>query len=86
MAREPVVTALGNAARWAYEATMVALALVVVALLPLPDQGWVRDANLTVWAVFVAAYAVRLALSTDRSSRVEPPRGATPTSWVSRLA
>jgi voltage-gated potassium channel len=67
MAREPVVMELGTG-RWrvAYEAAMVTLALAVVGLLPLRDEGWVRVANLTVWAVFVVDYFARLALSTDR--------------------
>jgi voltage-gated potassium channel len=45
---------------------MVVLALLVVGLLPLANEGWVRTVNLTIWAVFVADYFVRLALSTDR--------------------
>lgn len=54
--------------RWraVYEGVMVALALVVVGLLPLEDEGWIRAANLTVWGVFVVDYFTRLALSTDR--------------------
>ena len=67
MAREPVVMALGTG-RWraAYEAMMIVLALAVVALLPMRDEGIVRVVNLSVWAVFVLDYFVRLALSTDR--------------------
>jgi voltage-gated potassium channel len=67
VAREPVVMALGAGRwRWAYELSMVVLALAVVALLPLEDAGWVRVTNLTVWGVFVVDYFTRLALSTDR--------------------
>jgi voltage-gated potassium channel len=71
VAREPVVLALGTGrARTAYEAGMVALALTVVALLPLESTGWVRAANLTIWAVFVADYFTRFGLSTDRRAYV----------------
>jgi hypothetical protein len=67
VAREPVVMALGTGRwRWIYELSMVVLALVVVALLPLEDGGWVRVTNLAVWGTFVADYFTRLALSTDR--------------------
>lgn len=67
LAREPVVMALGQGrVRWIYEAVMVVLALLVVALLPLPDRGWVRVTNLAVWGVFVVDYFVRLGLSTDK--------------------
>jgi voltage-gated potassium channel len=52
--------------RWIYELSMVVLAVVVVALLPLEDAGWVRVTNLFVWGTFVADYFTRLALSTDR--------------------
>jgi len=67
MAREPVVMALGTG-RWrvVYETTMIVLALVVVALLPMRDEGPVRAVNLAVWGVFVVDYVTRLALSTDR--------------------
>ena len=68
MAREPVVMALGTG-RWrvAYETSMIVLALaVVVALLPMRDEGMVRIVNLSVWGVFVVDYFTRLALSTDR--------------------
>lgn len=54
--------------RWVYEGVMVALALVVVALLALPNEGWVLAVNLAVWAVFVADYVTRLTLSTDRKA------------------
>lgn len=65
--REPVVMALGTGpVRWLYEGTMIGLALFVVYLLTLPNEGWVNTANLAVWAVFVVDYAVRLGLSTDR--------------------
>jgi voltage-gated potassium channel len=67
VAREPVVMALGTGPwRWVYEGTMVALAILVVVLLPFEDTGWVRAANLAVWGIFVADYFIRLALSTDR--------------------
>lgn len=69
--REPVVMALGSGPlRWLYEGTMIGLALVVVYLLTLPDEGWVHTANLTIWGVFVVDYAVRLGLSTDRKTFV----------------
>ena len=67
MAREPVVMVLGTGRwRWVYEATMVALAILVVVLLTLADGYWVRVANWTVWGIFVVDYFTRLALSTDR--------------------
>lgn len=50
----------------AYEATMVGLAITVVALLGQPDRGVVRTINLVIWGVFVVDYATRLALSGDR--------------------
>lgn len=49
-----------------YEGTMVVLALVVVWLLTVPDEAWARAANLTIWAVFVTDYGVRLAVADDR--------------------
>jgi voltage-gated potassium channel len=67
MAREPVVMALGFGRwRWVYEGSMIALAILVVVLLPFENTGWVRVANLTVWGIFVVDYFTRLALSTDR--------------------
>lgn len=45
---------------------MVLLALVVVWLLTVPDDGWVRTANLAIWAVFVIDYGVRLTVAGDR--------------------
>jgi voltage-gated potassium channel len=45
---------------------MVALAILVVVLLPFEDSGWIRVANLSVWGIFVVDYFTRLALSTDR--------------------
>jgi voltage-gated potassium channel len=51
---------------WAYELTMAALALVVAGLLTMPDEGWARVVNLTIWAIFVADYGIRLALADDR--------------------
>lgn len=67
MNREPVVLALGTG-RWrtAYEIAMALLAVLVVALLPFDSTGPVQVANLTVWAVFVADYFIRLVLATDR--------------------
>lgn len=65
--REPVVLSLGEGrVRVLYDAAMIALALLVVALLLVEDAGWVRAANLAVWGVFVVDYVVRLGLSTDR--------------------
>lgn len=51
---------------WIYEASMGALAVLVVWLLTVPDRGWVRVANLAIWAVFGVDYFTRLALATDR--------------------
>lgn len=47
---------------------MVALAVLVVVLLPLPSEGWVHTVNLAVWAIFAVDYFARLALSTDRKA------------------
>lgn len=67
MGRQPVVMVLGTGRwKWAYEAVMIALAILVVALLPLENEGWVLAANLTVWALFVVDYVTRLLLSTDK--------------------
>jgi voltage-gated potassium channel len=54
--------------RWriVYELVMLGLALAVVALLPQPNRGAVLIANTAIWAVFVADYAIRLMVSTDR--------------------
>jgi voltage-gated potassium channel len=66
-----VVLGLGQGrVRVAYDMFMVALALMVVAMLLLDDAGWARSANLAIWAVFVADYALRLGLSTDRRAFV----------------
>lgn len=67
MQRRPVVMSLGSG-RWrvAYDTAMIGLALLVVALLLLEDEGWVLWVNNAVWAIFVADYFTRLALSTDR--------------------
>lgn len=52
---------------WLYEGTMALLAVAVIWLLtPLPDAGWVRVANLVIWAIFVVDYGVRLAQASDR--------------------
>lgn len=69
--REPVVMALGTGRlRWAYEVTMISLALFVAYLLTVPNEGWVNTANLVVWGVFVVDYGVRLTLSTERRTFV----------------
>ncbi len=69
--REPVVLSLGQGSlRVAYDAVMIALALIVVSLLFLDDIGWVRVVNLAIWGVFVVDYATRLALSTDKRAFV----------------
>jgi voltage-gated potassium channel len=52
--------------RWVYEGVMVALAVLVIVLLPFENEGWVLAANLAVWAAFVVDYIARLVLSTDR--------------------
>jgi voltage-gated potassium channel len=49
-----------------YEAVMVTLAVTVIALLAQPDVGLVNTVNMTIWGVFVADYALRLAFSGDR--------------------
>ena len=54
--------------RIAYDGAMIALALIVVALLLVDDVGWTRAVNLGIWGVFVADYAVRLLLSTDKKA------------------
>ena len=69
--RQPVVYGLGEGrVRILYDAVMVSLALLVVALLFFDDVGWARSANLAVWALFVADYLVRLGLSTNRRAFV----------------
>jgi voltage-gated potassium channel len=69
--REPVVMGLGQGrVRVLYDSLMIGLALLVVGLLFVDDLGWARVANLTVWAVFVADYFLRLGLSTDRRAFV----------------
>lgn len=71
MRREPVVLGLGTGPwRVAYDAVMIGLALVVVALLLLDDEGWVTIVNRVVWLVFIADYVTRLLLSTDRRAFV----------------
>lgn len=68
---DPLLQWLGTGwARWAYECTMIALALVVVVLLARPDRGVVRVANLTIWGVFLLDYLVRLGLAEDRRAFV----------------
>lgn len=51
---------------WLYEGSMAAAALLVVWLLTVPDVGWARIANLSIWAVFAFDYAARLVLADDR--------------------
>jgi voltage-gated potassium channel len=63
---KPVANAKPSGLWWAYEATMAALALVVVWLLTVPDEGRMRVANLAIWGVFVVDYGVRLAVADDR--------------------
>ena len=63
---KPVTDAKPSKLWWLYEATMVLLALVVVWLLTVPDKGWARAANLTIWAIFVIDYGVRLVVAGDR--------------------
>jgi hypothetical protein len=61
MQREPVVLSLGTGRiLLVYEGVMVAKALLVIALLPFPNEGWVRSANLAIWAIFVVDYFTRL--------------------------
>lgn len=71
MRREPVVLSLGTG-RWRvlYDAMMIGLALLVVALLLLDDDGWVSVVNRIIWLVFIADYVTRLGLSTDRRAFV----------------
>lgn len=67
--REPVVLSLGSGrVRVLYDALMIGLALLVVALLFVEDAGWARTVNLVIWGLFVADYAVRLLLSTDKKA------------------
>jgi voltage-gated potassium channel len=69
--REPIVLALGTGRRrFAYETAMALLALLVIGLLPYDNVGSVRIVNLTVWAIFVVDYFVRLALATDRRAHI----------------
>ncbi len=63
---KPVANAKPSRLWWAYEATMAALALVVVWLLTVPDEGRARVANVAIWRVFVVDYGVRLAVADDR--------------------
>jgi voltage-gated potassium channel len=63
---KPVADARPSRLWWAYEAFMAALALVVVWLLTVPDQGAARVVNLGIWVVFVIDYMVRLVLADDR--------------------
>lgn len=65
-ALKPVPNAKPSRLWWVYEAVMAALALVVVWLLTVPDEGAARAANVAIWAVFVVDYGVRLAVASDR--------------------
>lgn len=70
-AEDPLLERLGTGwLRWAYEATMIALAIVVVVLLTQPDRGAVRVANLVIWGIFLVDYVVRLGLADDRRAFV----------------
>lgn len=64
----------GHSARevlwWAYEITLAILAVVVVWLLTVPEDGWVRAANWGIWGVFATDYVVRLYLAPDRRAFV----------------
>jgi voltage-gated potassium channel len=62
----PVPNATPSRWWWVYEAAMASLALAVVWLLTVPDEGWARSANLAIWAVFLIDYAVRLMLAGNR--------------------
>lgn len=44
---------------WTYEGVMTVLALAVIYLLTQPDQGWVKAANHSIWAIFMVDYVVR---------------------------
>lgn len=67
MERDTVVMTLGRGRwRWIYEGVMASLAILVAILLFAEPARWVRVVNLGIWAVFVADYVTRLALSTDR--------------------
>lgn len=67
--------------RWrlVYEVAMGAMALTVVALLPVDDVGWLRIVNTVVWAAFVVDYLVRLGLSENRTRFVR-------TQWLDFVA
>ena len=68
---DPLLRRLGAGwQRWLSEAVMIALAIAVVALLPYPDRGAVRTANLVIWAIFLVDYSVRLWLADDRRAFV----------------
>lgn len=51
---------------WLYEGVMVTLAITVIWLLTMPEQGWVHVANLVIWATFAVDYLVRFARAPDR--------------------
>lgn len=58
-----------------YEGVMICLALAAVWLITLPNEPWVVLANLAIWAVFAADYAVQFSRATHRSTFV---RGSIP--------
>jgi voltage-gated potassium channel len=65
--RQPVVMVLGTGRwKWIYEGAMIALAVLVVVLLPMSNEGWVLVTNLVIWGLFVVDYVTRLVLSTDK--------------------
>jgi len=70
---------LDGRTRWAYETTMITLAVTVVALLPLESRSWVHAANLAIWGIFVADYGLRISLSDDRRRFVR-------TQWIDLIA
>jgi voltage-gated potassium channel len=51
---------------WIYQGTLAGLALTVVWLFTLPDEAWITQANVAIWAVFFLDYVIRLAYATDR--------------------
>jgi voltage-gated potassium channel len=53
---------------WLREGVLVALALLSLWLIPKPDVGWVRWANLLIWVVFLADYVVRLCLAPRKAT------------------
>lgn len=56
-------------ARRVYEGVMAALAIAVLAMLPV-EAVWADRANTAIWAVFAADYVIRLVASDDRRAFV----------------